>query len=82
MFMSVNGGVENTEVTGIIREHDIRKLNILKTHLNAIVNEKIIKYPLADIQIDFTEQYRNMKKIIAKSPEIMAKLIQAVKHQM
>jgi tripeptide aminopeptidase len=79
MFTSVKGEIENAEISGIVREHDIRKLNILKTHLKAIVNEKIIKYPLADIQIDFTEQYRNMKKIISQFPEIMEKLTQAVK---
>ncbi|MCK4935285.1 MAG: peptidase T, partial [Elusimicrobiales bacterium] len=79
MFTSVNGEIENAEIIGIVREHDTRKLNMLKTHLKAIVNEKIIKYPLADIQIEFTEQYRNMKKIISKFPEIMSKLILAVK---
>ncbi len=79
MFTSVNGEIENAEIIGIVREHDTRKLNMLKTHLKAIANEKIIKYPLADIQIEFTEQYRNMKKIISKFPEIMSKLILAVK---
>ncbi|MBU2530723.1 MAG: peptidase T [Elusimicrobia bacterium] len=79
MFTSVNGEIEHAEIRGIVREHDIRKLNILKTHLKAIVNEKIIKYPLANIQIDFTEQYRNMKKVISRFPEIMENLILAVK---
>ncbi|MCG2726915.1 MAG: peptidase T [Elusimicrobia bacterium] len=79
MFASVQGAIENAEISGIAREHDIRKLNILKTHLKAIVNEKKIKYPLADIKIEFTEQYRNMKKVISMFPEIMDKLILAVK---
>ncbi len=79
MFTSVKSQIEKAEISGIVREHDIRKLNMLKTHLKAIINEKKIKYPLAGIEIKFTEQYRNMKKIISENPAIMNKLISAVK---
>jgi len=78
MFTGLKGEIEAAELTGIVREHELGKLKAMERHLAAIVEEKRIKYPLAEIKIEFKEQYRNMGPVIAKRPEIMAKLIAAV----
>ncbi len=79
MFTDLKGEIESAEISGIVRDHDLGKLKAMEKHLAAIVEEKKIKYPLAEIKLEFKEQYRNMGPVIAKRPEIMAKLIAAVK---
>ena len=79
MFTDLKGEIEAAELTGIVREHDLGKLMAMEKHLAIIVEEKRVKYPLADIKLEFKEQYRNMGPVIAKRPEVMAKLIAAVK---
>jgi len=79
MFNSIEGSIEKAELSGIVREHDLARLKELEKHLAAIVAEKKIKYPLAAIELEFTEQYRNMGAVISKHPEVMANLVSAVK---
>ena len=40
---------------------------------------KRLKYPLARIEVTFREQYRNMKEVIVKHPEVMENLLAAVR---
>ncbi|MBI4801183.1 MAG: peptidase T [Elusimicrobia bacterium] len=79
MFTDIKAEIEKAEITGIAREHDLGKLKKLEKHLEAIVAEKRVKYPLAEIKLEFREQYRNMGVVLAKRPEVMANLIAAVK---
>ena len=79
MFTDLKAEIESAELAGIVREHDLGKLKIMEKHLAAVVEEKRLKYPLADIKLEFEEQYRNMGPVIAKRPEVMIKLIAAVR---
>ena len=79
MFSDIKAATEAAEVSGIVREHDLAKLKVLEKHLEAIVAEKRVKYPLAEIQLEFKEQYRNMGLVMKKHPRVMANLIAAVK---
>ncbi len=79
MFTDISGATEQAEVSGIVREHDMKKLKAMERQLEAIVAAKRLKYPLATIDLAFTEQYRNMKEVIARHPDVMGKLIAAVK---
>ncbi|MCX5786396.1 MAG: peptidase T [Elusimicrobia bacterium] len=79
MFTDIKGEIETAEISGIAREHDLAKLKALEKHLAAIVAEKRIKYPLAEIKLEFNEQYRNMGPVIRKHPKVMANLTAAVK---
>lgn len=79
MFTDLKGEIETAELTGIVREHDLAKLKAMEKHLAAIVGEKRLKYPLADIKLEFKEQYRNMGPVIGKRPGIMGNLIAAVR---
>lgn len=79
MFDEIKGNIEKAEASGIVREHNLEKLEYMKKLLTKIVEEKRLKYPLSEIKIEFNEQYRNMKEIIDKHPLVMEKLIEAVK---
>ncbi|MBI4351890.1 MAG: peptidase T [Elusimicrobia bacterium] len=79
MFTDISGGTEKAEVSGIVREHDLRKLKAMERQLGAIVAAKRLKYPLAKIELAFREQYRNMKEVIVRHPEVMGKLLAAVR---
>lgn len=79
MFTDISGETEKAEVSGIAREHDLKKLKAMERQLEAIVAAKRLKYPLAKIGLSFKEQYRNMKEVIVKRPEIMGKLMSAVR---
>jgi len=78
MFTDLKAEIESAELSGIVREHDLGELKTMEKHLAAIVAEKRMKYPLADIKLEFNEQYRNMGPVIGRRPEIMGKLIAAV----
>ncbi|MEW6013485.1 MAG: peptidase T [Elusimicrobiota bacterium] len=79
MFDEIKGDVSYAKASGIVREHDIKKLKYMENLLLKIVEEKRHKYPLADIKLEFKEQYRNMKEVIDKYPEVMEKLISSIK---
>ncbi|MDT8286986.1 MAG: tripeptide aminopeptidase PepT, partial [Elusimicrobiales bacterium] len=79
MFTDLSAGIEKAELTGIAREHDLKKLKAMERQLEAIVAAKRLKYPLAEIKVSFREQYRNMGLIMAKHPEVMEKLKNAVR---
>ena len=79
MFTDIAGEIEKAEVSGIAREHDIKKLKVMERQLEAIVAAARLKYPLAKIDLSFREQYRNMKEVIVKHPEVMGNLMTAVK---
>lgn len=79
MFTDIAAEIEKAEISGIVREHDLKRLKTLERQLEAIVAAMRLKYPLAKIELSFKEQYRNMKEVIAKHPAVMDKLLKAVK---
>jgi tripeptide aminopeptidase len=79
MFTDISGGTEKAEVSGIVRDHDLKKLKAMEGQLAALVAAARLKYPLARIELAFKEQYRNMKAVIDKHPAVMANLLAAVR---
>ncbi len=79
MFTDISGETEKAEIAGIAREHDPKKLKAMERQLEAIVAAKRLKYPLARIEVSFREQYRNMKEVIDRRPDVMGKLMSAVR---
>ncbi|MBO4556905.1 MAG: peptidase dimerization domain-containing protein, partial [Elusimicrobiales bacterium] len=78
MFTDLSAEIEKAEIQGIVREHDREKLLAMEKQLEAIVAAKRYKYPAAQIEISFREQYRNMVEIINQNPQVMEKLKKAV----
>lgn len=79
MFDEIRGTVERAEASGIVRDHDLRKLKAMERQLEAIAAAARLKYPLAKIELSFKEQYRNMRQVLDKHPEVMRRLMAAVR---
>jgi tripeptide aminopeptidase len=79
MFDEIRGDVSYAEVTAIAREHNLNKLKYMEKLLEKIIEEKRFKYPLAKIEFEIEEQYRNMREVIEKHPLVMEKLISSLK---
>ncbi len=79
MFTDINGEIEKAEASGIVRDHDLKRLKTMERQLEAIVAAARLKYPLAKIELAFKEQYRNMREVIIRHPEVMKRLLAAVR---
>ena len=78
LFKDITGGLEKAEVQGIVREHDLTKFSQFKKSLLALLDEKRVKYPAAKIELEFKEQYRNMRDILQTRPLAMDLLKKAL----
>ncbi len=79
LFKDIAGGLEKAEVQGIVREHDLTKFAHFKQALLDLVDQKRAKYPAAKIEVEFKEQYRNMRDILQARPQAMELLEGALK---
>ncbi len=69
-LVGYNGSVENTEMTYIIRDHDMGKFNIKKENLKKIV--EFLNYRYGDIIVlNIEDSYYNMKEKILPFIEIV-----------
>ena len=78
LFKDVTGGLEKAEVQGLVREHDLTKFAKFKQLLINLIEQKRAKYPAAKIEIEFKEQYRNMRDILRARPQAMELLEKAL----
>nr|QGT50666.1 peptidase T [uncultured Elusimicrobia bacterium] len=79
LFKDIEGGLESATVRGIVREHDLAKFENFKVMLQELAAEKRKKYPAAKIEVEFKEQYRNMRDILKERPQAMELLEAALK---
>lgn len=74
-----NGDCENTSLNYIIRNHNF---DIIQRQIQDFYNARDIinkKYNNDFVSVDIKESYRNMKEIIEKHPEVLAKVTEAYK---
>lgn len=77
--VSISGGIEETTLQFIIRAFDEESLKTQESFLKELT-EKIIKnYPNSKFDFVVKEQYRNMKKILDKNPEIVNNALEAIR---
>ncbi|MGB4984541.1 MAG: peptidase T [Erysipelotrichaceae bacterium] len=57
----INGNVEKTEISGIIRDHDINLLNNKKEYVHKIADELNNKYGKNTVVVETKDSYYNMK---------------------
>ncbi len=72
------GGIEESSVSFIIRDHDTAKLADYEERLENILKETLSNYPALNYQFEVTEQYRNMKEIIKNVPFVTEYAISAM----
>jgi tripeptide aminopeptidase len=76
--VSISGNVEQAEAKFIIRAFDDEQLQANGEFLDATVQNIIEDFPNSTYELKITEQYRNMKKVLDKHPEIIEIGVQAI----
>ncbi|MFI5221578.1 MAG: peptidase T [Bacteroidia bacterium] len=76
---SVNGTIEKTVIKFIIRSFSEDGLTRLEAFLKNIVEELMVSYKKSTFVFEITEQYRNMKNVLDKNPEVTKNAIEAIK---
>jgi tripeptide aminopeptidase len=73
------GIAEEVQLEFIIRDFDTAKLQQYENFLRQKLDETIAEYPGARSALTITEQYRNMKEVILKHPEISSNAHEAIR---
>lgn len=76
--LEVSGIAEKATVKLIIRDFFTSKLAAYEEYLKDKAEDTIKKFPGARYEMKVTEQYRNMKEVLDKHPEVSAYAIEAI----
>ncbi len=77
MVTEMKGDVETAVAEGIVREHDRARLGALEDLLRALVAAARLRHPRAQIEVEFREQYRNLREVIDQHPAVLQTLLAA-----
>ncbi|MBC7284484.1 peptidase T [Hoeflea sp.] len=75
----VTGSMDKARLSFIIRDFDNDELTQMEALLQQITEEVLAAYPGSSMRFTVTEQYRNMKEVLDRHPEIMDNLMEAVR---
>jgi len=75
----VNASVEKTSVKLIVRDFDTYGLQEKERMLEALAQKAVHRHPGSRVDIEVVEQYRNMKDVLDRRPEIAAHAEEAVR---
>ncbi len=76
--VSISGQVEQATIDFIIRDFEDDKLNAYEEELKNITLKVLEKYEGVTAEFKITEQYRNMKKIVAQHPQVSKFALKAI----
>jgi tripeptide aminopeptidase len=69
---AIRGSIEQATVEFIIRDFDTPMLATHEERLRALVNETLLQFKGARADFEIKEQYRNMREVLDKHPQVMA----------
>ncbi|MBA2249291.1 MAG: peptidase T [Chitinophagaceae bacterium] len=75
----VEGIAEKATIDFIVRDFDLQKLKAHGKKLEALAQHIVDKYPGTTMEFTISEQYRNMKEILDKHPEVAAYAAEAIR---
>jgi tripeptide aminopeptidase len=76
---NVNGTLESATLQFIVRDFSEQGLKQKESLLEDIVRDVIKDYPRSSYRIEIKEQYRNMKVVLDRHPEVIANAIEAIR---
>ncbi|WP_419700210.1 peptidase T [Mucilaginibacter sp. NFX135] len=76
--VAIEGHVETAGIDFIIRDFDAKKLNDHADVIRKTANEVLKKYPASTYSLTVSEQYRNVKIVLDKHPEIVEYAMEAI----
>lgn len=75
---TISGGLEEVEIKFLIRAFDSPTLLALEEELRQIVIDVLKHYDKSSYEFVVTQQYRNMKEVLDKKPEIINYALEAI----
>jgi tripeptide aminopeptidase len=76
--VGISGMVENATVEFIVRDFSVEKLHEHEAVLKEIMDKVLINYPNSIAIFEVFEQYRNMKEVLDKTPQVTAYAFEAI----
>lgn len=76
---SFNGGLEEAELKFIVRAFDTQTLHALEEELRKITTGVLMNYSKSSYEFKVVEQYRNMREVLDKHPQVVDNAIEAIK---
>jgi tripeptide aminopeptidase len=76
--VSISGGIEETKIQFIIRDFVTENLKVHANGIEIITKAVLKNYPNSTYQLEVKEQYRNMKEILDKHPDVLNYAIKAI----
>ncbi|MEO6304420.1 MAG: tripeptide aminopeptidase PepT, partial [Bacteroidia bacterium] len=77
--VAINGGLEEVEIKFIIRAFDTPTLLALEEELRQITIEVLSHYDKCSYEFFVSQQYRNMKDVLATCPQVVDYALEAIK---
>jgi len=75
----INGGLEEVEIKFIIRAFDTPTLLALEEELRMIAVAVLSEYDKSSYEFVVTQQYRNMREVLDKHPEVVEHAMEAIR---
>lgn len=75
----LKGGVEQAEITFIIRSFQDEELHAFESRLESLLQSVMVGFPNSKYEFKVTQQYRNMKRILDKHPQVIAHAEEAMR---
>lgn len=76
--VNISGHVEKAQIDFIVRDFEDEKLAAHENELKELTHQILKKYPNSTVEFKITEQYRNMKKVIAQYPQVSEFALKAI----
>ncbi len=76
--VGMNGIAEKATLQFIVRDFEDEGLELHHNRLKKIAEDVVAKYPGTSVEYSFVEQYRNMKKVLDKFPQVAAYAEEAI----
>ncbi len=77
--VGISGGLEKVEIKFIIRAFDNSTLIELENELESIATKVLSKYSKCSFEFKVSEQYRNMREVLDKNPQVVSHAMEAIK---
>jgi tripeptide aminopeptidase len=77
--VKIEGGLENAKITFILRDFDNKLLAKKADILRGVVEKVMTRFPHSKAEVNVFEQYRNMKNVLDKNPQVIENAKEAIR---
>ena len=77
--LAISGAMEKATITLLVRDFEEAGLKVKEERLEALVRDVLKAYPGSSYAFRVKEQYRNMKVVLDRNPEIVENAVEAIR---